>query len=304
MERMSGEGGTTSGNKNKVKNYFSDFELPMQRLRGNLASLYRHGQSAHHVHALLAWQDASNTHHVVLAPPVGEFESCLDQLRKGLSARNGEGTSDKRDLMRWSLVESILSRYRNALRGSKTVVLVRDERHQKLLIRFRATLADMSVVCGCLGVQHLTQGKSQDIVHATKTILTDFCTENLNPPRLFRGGTRNVCDEALVKHIQERCEVVTTDSAAAEILAQEIGRGNRNPGGTGLESALFPNTKVIGRDRAHACQRLLRHPWKSDPVLKVWLEEHDTTWILQLSNPTLIIDFLVNVLCCCFVSLT
>ena len=36
---------------------------------------------------------------------------------------------------------------------------------------------------------------------------------------------------------------------------------------------LFPRTKMIGRDRAHACQRLLRHPWKAEMTIKAWMEE-------------------------------
>ena len=266
------EGGT-SKKEDKVANTLGNFEVPMANLRTHVANLYRHGQSSQHVQALLAWGEPSSTHAVVLAPSAREFEECLDNLKKGVSARDGKGTSDKKDLMRWALTECILERYRNALKCSRTLVLVRDERHQKLLVRFRATLEDMSVVSGCLGVQHLTQGKAQDIVQGTNKIIRDFCTQRLNPPRLYRGGTRDVCDEELVKKIHQCCEVITTDSAAAEILAQEIGRGKRaGSQAAGPENVAFPNIKIIGRDRAHACQRLLRHPWKSDPVLRVWME--------------------------------
>lgn len=83
--------------------------------------------------------------------------------------------------------------------------------------------------------------------------------------------------------------MIVTDCAAAELLAQDMARGKRplavtvGPSRIGdgpaddLEGrhgdqATFPHAKVIGRDRAHACGRLIERPWKSDPFISTLLE--------------------------------
>ena len=169
--------------------------------------------------------------------------------------------------MRWCLSEAMLDHHRACLKCASMVVLIRDERHGKMLIRFRATLKDMTVVCGVLGLVELRQGSTaKDIVDATEKAFI-FATPRHEAPRNFHGCTRKL-ESKLLKHLQERVEITVTDCAAAEILAQELGRGRR-----GAEETLFPRTKMIGRDRAHACQRLLRHPWKAETAIKTWMEE-------------------------------
>ena len=162
----------------------------------------------------------------------------------------------------------MLDHYRACLKCASMVVLIRDERHGKMLIRFRATLKDMTVVCGVFGLVELRQGSTaKDIVDATETAFNIFATPRQEAPRNFRGCTRKL-ESKLLQHLQERVEITVTDCAAAEILAQELGRGRR-----GAEETLFPRTKMIGRDRAHACQRLLQHPWKAETAIKTWMEE-------------------------------
>ena len=167
----------------------------------------------------------------------------------------------------------MLDHYRACLKCASMVVLIRDERHGKMLIRFRATLKDMTVVCGVLGLVELRQGSTaKDIVDATEKAFNIFATPRHEAPRNFHGCTRKL-ESKLLKHLQERVEITVTDCAAAEILAQELGRGRR-----GGEETLFPRTKMIGRDRAHACQRLLRHPWKAETAIKTLMEESQKIW--------------------------
>ena len=247
----------------------ASFKVPMEELPKHFSNFRRHMNSERHVRGLLQWQSEDDK--VVWAPPAEEFRACLENLRKGGSARGG-GTSDKATLMRWCLSEAILQRNRSFLRLAKSLVLVRDERHGQLLLRFRATLSDMSVVLGVLGVQKLDQGsKARDILKATEKALEEFATPCLNPPRLFRG-TRGEVDQSLLIHLKSKCDVVVTDCASAEILAQDMGRGARTGAGLASEN-LFPNTKIVGRDRAHACQRLLSRPWKSDDYVKLLMED-------------------------------
>ena len=270
-EKQVAGGSTPATQKTKFQS-FALFEVPVENtLRNNSNNLQRHGLTSMHVQALLHWEESMSSSGcalVSLAPGKEEFQLCLKALRKGVSGREGSGCSDKRALMRWSLSEAMLDRYRAALKCACTVVLIRDERHGKMLIRFRATLKDMTVVCGVLGLVVLRKGSTaKDIVDATKEALKTFATPRFQAPRNFRGCTRKL-DSELLQHVQNQVEITVTDCASAEILAQELGRGNR-----GAEQILFPRTKMIGRDRAHACQRLLRHPWKAEMAIKAWMEE-------------------------------
>ena len=70
-----------------------------------------------------------------------------------------------------------------------TMVLIRDERHGKMLIRFRATLKDMTVVCGVLGLVELRQGSTaKDIVDATEKAFNIFATPRHEPPLAVPGN--------------------------------------------------------------------------------------------------------------------
>ena len=170
-------------------------------------------------------------------------------------------------LMRWCLSEAILQRYRTSLRVAKSLVLVRDERHGQLLLRFRATLSDMSVSLVC---RSSVKVRKQETSGTPEKALEDFATPCLSPLRGF-GGTAGEIG-ALLIHLKNKCEMVVTDCASAEILAQDMGRGARQ--GAGLASDnLFPNTKIVGRDRAHACQRLLSRPWNFDDFVKLLMQD-------------------------------
>lgn len=265
--------GCTSDTKkpNLYHRKFGRFEVAVQPTLGKgTSNLERHSSSKIHREAVLHWEVAKQGSVPVMAPPQEEFQETLVKFRRGDSARSqgSGGASDKVVFMRWCLSEALLDRYRTALRNAWTIVLVRDERHGKLLIRFRATLKDMSVVCGVLGMVKLIDGsRAKDILNATTKILSIFATPRYEAPRMFRGGTRE-CDSHLKKHLQESVEMIVSDSAASEILAQQLGMGLR-----GSHETVFPNAKIIGRDRAHACQRLVKHPWKAESSVNSWMED-------------------------------
>ena len=86
--------------------------------------------------------------------------------------------------------------------------------------------------------------------------------------------------------IHNKCTMVVTDCAANELLAQQLSRGQRGgvdvDMGDGLTS-LFPNARIIGRDRAHACQRLIERPWKACPTLKAILEDGKCAFVFVFS---------------------
>ncbi|CAJ1453878.1 unnamed protein product [Effrenium voratum] len=210
--------GLDKGRSAVDQNVFGRFAQPLSLLfrRGALWSCRKHSKTRIHQEALQAWHDKSKS--ACLAPPRKDFEKALEGLRKGRSARDGGGSSDQATLTRWCLTEACLQEARSALRTCKSLVIIRDERAGKLMLRFRATLRDMSVLTGVLGLQDLSCG------------LQTFATEQFQPPRGFR----------------------------VVVPAEEL---------------LFPNAKIVGRDRAHACQRVLSHPWGACRAVQSLLEE-------------------------------
>ena len=241
--------GLDKGRSAVDQNVFGRFAQPLSLLfrRGALWSCRKHSKTRIHQEALQAWHDKSKS--ACLAPPRKDFEKALEGLRKGRSARDGGGSSDQATLTRWCLTEACLQEARSALRTCKSLVIIRDERAGKLMLRFRATLRDMSVLTGVLGLQDLSCGKkAADIVDATARAQT-FATEQFQPPQGFRGRGGTRLDENLLA-------TRTAGLRSAEAAA-----------------LLFPNAKIVGRDRAHACQRVLSHPWGACRAVQSLLED-------------------------------
>ncbi|CAK9092405.1 Uncharacterized protein SCF082_LOCUS43483 [Durusdinium trenchii] len=231
----------------------------------------QHARSRLHQDALLHFCGEAEFADVYrLAPAAAEFSEAMEKLRKGRSARDGGGCSDKKNLIRWSLSEAVLDRSREAVRRSESLVILRDERHGKLMLRIRACGPDMTVHSAVLGMETMPRGKATDILEATRSAMRTFSTSRCNPPRNYRGP-RPDCDETLFDRLTEKCEMVVTDSASSELLAQDLGRGRRGQAG-GRTPVLFPNQKITGRDRAHASQRLISRPWESDTLLKALMQ--------------------------------
>ncbi|CAJ1390023.1 unnamed protein product, partial [Effrenium voratum] len=246
--------GLDKGRSAVDQNVFGRFAQPLSLLfrRGALWSCRKHSKTRIHQEALQAWHDKSKS--ACSAPPRKDFEKALEGLRKGRSARDGGGSSDQATLTRWCLTEACLQEARSALRTCKSLVIIRDERAGKLMLRFRATLRDMSVLTGVLGLQDLSCG------------LQTFATEQFQPPRGFRVV------------VPDRCDMVVTDCAPSEILAQQLGRGLRS---AEAEELLFPNAKietVLGKNSV--CQKINRShtfsSWFADAVAQSELSRGKT----------------------------
>lgn len=211
-----------------------------------------------------------------LGPPETEWRDMFDKYHKGKSARDGEGCSDRVALMRWCIAEAILDRWRCSLRTARSFVLIRDERQGRLLLRFRSTLQDFSILSGIVGCEELLEGKKAVDIHtATKNALRHFCTERSAAPRNFKGSDA-AFNADLFAHLQDKCEMIVTDCASAELLAQDIARGKRpefHNGETVRSSPMFENIRLVGRDRAHACGRLIERPWNASPCIVQILED-------------------------------
>ncbi len=247
---------------------YASFMVMPKAGKFNSSHLNRHEKTRKHQEAVKQWVARHLTarrgadSNSIWPPPREEFEECLSKLRKGRSARDGEGASDKTSLMRWCLSEAMLQEARQHVREALTIVLVRDERHGRLLLRYRTCSPDMCTAAGVFGLERLPAGAAENLLDATKKAVISFATPRLAPPRNVRVEAGGV-NRRLVQHIRSHVHIVVTDCAASELLAQAQARGQRQPYDAGARrllgdgSSFLPNIKLIGRDRAHAAQRFL-----------------------------------------------
>ena len=135
---------------------FADLSLQADLRRGLSAQCKKHEDCKFHKDALLHCTTGTGAVLSCIAPPAKEFQSCLRRMRKGRSARDGGGCSDKTNLMRWCLTEAMLDEHRAAARKCSSVVLIRDERQGKLMVRFRlCESATLNVRSGVLALETL-----------------------------------------------------------------------------------------------------------------------------------------------------
>ena len=291
--------------------------------------LARHAETKEHAAAVKAFfgQAQGPTGSLTgSAPPALEFRSVLSKLAAGESLRAVAGgvQSTKTHAIAWCLAEAMKEKDREFLKDAVSMVLCRDERQERLLVRFGAVDSKFNVRRGFLGQCKDAGGKGTNLVQGTRKVLRDFCTAFHEPPRtgysgngskpvpgdgVSKIGSKPVpgdggskigskpelgarvtpkLDRELAKHLQERIEVIVTDSAANELLAGDIGRGRREGHAEDLDATasaqpdlraqltetLTPNLILIGRDCAH-CFR--RHSYPNcqaksySPQMRTWV---------------------------------
>lgn len=194
------------------------------------------------------------------APPVDDFKEVLECLRSGgastrQSTCTGQDklwtvTSSRRVGIRWSLKEALIDQDREFLKGASTISLQRDERAQRLLVRYTAARG-LEVRQGILGMVKDFGGSAENIVAATRDVFLNFATCRAHPPA--HATCTPITDHQLLNNVRHAAEVLVVDAAADELLAGEVGRGRR-ASVSGLE-VLTPNLRFIARDKAHACRR-------------------------------------------------
>ena len=247
---------------------WADFSQSPLALKGH--SFRRHEESNTHKKAVVSYKTSEKT---AFGPPREEFQECLTQMSKGGSCRGGKCMSDKTSQMRWCLSEAVLSLGRDRLKVAKAISVMRDERKGRLLLRYRAALADLTVTSGVLGYVY-TEGFSDSIAQATTQSVSDFCTPYLSPPRQFRQKSPTCSvDQSVLVALQDRTQVLITDAAAPELLASQLLAGKRKMASTGEAENFFKRVKVTGRDATHASTRVLKRPFLAHPVLESMLNE-------------------------------
>eukprot|EP00438_Fugacium_kawagutii_P027421 Skav217147 [mRNA] locus=scaffold2621:2863:6211:+ [translate_table: standard] len=250
--------------------------------RAGLAGPWCDGTAGVHVKDLRMWfvsKHAGSKAHVAAvkkmvgfqenigAPSISEFEDILKKLQKGASQRSLSGDasySDKTALIAWSLQEAVLNEVRDHLLNAETISLTRDARRQRLLVRYGACDSSGRSHSGMLGMARDFGENAGEIVKATRHILKRVCTIHSSCPRWYDGPSSYFNEEL------KRIELVTTDAAANEILATNIGAGRRSSRletEANDEKILTPNLVMVGRDKAHSFRRLMTRPYASDPFL-------------------------------------
>lgn len=224
-------------------------------------AIIKHRESMEHKRAVAAYFGQEGPS--LPSPSEEEFVKILDTLLLG---RAQGDTNTKSRAMIWCLHEALLDIDRKFLESAKTMVLCRDDRNLRLLMRFVASNADLEVRSGVLGVgvAHRARPDADGIVSATKEVLDKFCTPRRNAP-VHGRGPKEIDDptkkdltsqraQKLLVHLQTIIEVIAVDEEAAELKAADIGRGRR---ASATELApITPNLKFVTRDKAHGFRRI------------------------------------------------
>ena len=233
--------------------------------------LTSHAAGDHHIGAVLRLIDPCMGNHAKdkAIPRTDEFATLVGWLRKGHSVRNGVpsiGAFRKCKKMYFCIAEGLKRLYRGWLASSCTINLLRDERHSRLLMRFRCGNLESQRHIGIFGQPRITKGTATNITLVTIEALKRFCTKNFGAP--FIDDLPCSVDDALFEHIRTTLRAVTVDAAGNELASAENMSSPESVVAKvkGVE-AFFPSLTLVIRDKAHASRRILVRPWNCDVYL-------------------------------------
>ena len=139
------------------------------------------------------------------------------------------------------------------LKGADCISFTRDESHGRLIVRYSAGNADLSMRSGLFGQSRFAGSTSQNIADATAVMIQRMATE--------RGAAS--FNKEVYDAIRLKIEMLSVDSASNEVLAANIMR--RPEQRRADEELLTPNLKVLVRDKAHGMRRRDRTTIQIDP---------------------------------------
>jgi hypothetical protein len=193
------------------------------------------------------------------APPTGEFETVWDQVAAGRRCRRGidkVGSEKRVTKLSWCVYEALREADAAFLDASDVVWLARDARQSRLLIRFKAARfckGEIVVRQGVLGQAKNGGTTAAEILAATKAVITRACTKT-HAPRHGNIDHETVVAEQCAGRLCQKIEALTVDSAADEVLAGELMRGQCQLLDC-AQAALTPNLRLVLRDVTHASRR-------------------------------------------------
>ena len=164
--------------------------------------------------------------------PSEVFREVLANLQSGISARKMDrgGSGDRLRNVRFCLLEAKHEKDRDFIKSAATMVLHRDERHGRLLLRFATCNRNLEVRWGTVGVMRdYGSPTAENLVKATQRAYTQFCTHRLGKPRTMTGLEEPEVDCDLLHHMRMITDMLVNDSASSELLADSNcqGRGPR-----------------------------------------------------------------------------
>ncbi len=200
-----------------------------------VSNLRKHHTTNFHKRNVLQMLNVDQTAGVITnyAPPALAFKQVWDNLVSGTSPAAGVeavGKGTKIRKMAWCLAEGIRIIDRRFLATSTSISLKRDERDQRLLIRFAATNAKLESRRGTLGQCRDFGTRAEAITNATARIITKLCTPLEGAP--LRSPAEDLAtDEALQNHIKEHIHQVAVDAAGDEaVSARQMREGVNHDG--------------------------------------------------------------------------
>ena len=149
-------------------------------------ALRRHHISRAHLAAARRYVGATNNDVSLHAA-----KATLRTMQQGRSCRDKDSSSDRTSLLRWCVSEGVLDHYRGFLATAKSIVLMRDERNSRILVRFAAANEKLQTLAGVMGlVKDRGSSNAEAILQATVEIMERFCTKLGDAPRntCFKGA--------------------------------------------------------------------------------------------------------------------
>ena len=149
--------------------------------------LSRHEAKPVHVDAVLRLVHPERKQSEMSLPPRDLFMAVLGWVRKGGSLRGGipsVGAFAKCRRLLFCLAEGFKRMYRQWLRDSCTANILRDERHARLLIRFRCATVKAQRYIGVIGQPRIVKSNATNITETTKDAISEFALRTLEPQTL------------------------------------------------------------------------------------------------------------------------
>ena len=209
-------------------------------------------------------------------PTAQDFAKVLQAVQQGRpDGVPGVAARSKARKLQFCVFEAMREHWREQLRGAASISLLRDERHKRLLLRFRCSNLDLQVTEGTFGQLKCNYSSSAlGLAEATWRLLREFCT----PGSLDARPAAPPMDSDLFEHIRLHIHSTTVDSASNEVTcAQDMAAVlEADLGGLSKGERLLPQHKLIIRDRAHAARRTLSRPWHADVYLDTVVQSMTT----------------------------
>ena len=240
-----------------------DHRLKNNRGACRINNLMRHHESPKHQEAVARFlgkepsPDQSGS-----APALALFEDVFRAFQRGAppwqgyDLPSGRVGKEKACAMIWVLSEAHRHQKMEAILGSDTMTIIRDERAHRLHCRFRAVGDSLEIARGYLGQAHEYSPDALGIVDATRSIYSDFATQFIDPPP--GASVEPIFQQDHYNHMCKITEAAAVDSASNEICSV-----------SDMACAEFtPNCRYCLRDAAHSARRVLERLWgKGDSVL-------------------------------------